>query len=138
MGKKKSKKGTAGGTRVGSSDISSQVVVEPPEEKVTEVKESVVDQIYSALLNAAESMGLTKKVYPTRIQFSNGTRVVALEKGKKRVTMHLPKKLLDKEISASMKKSFDKRGFGYVRVNSLTDVPEAISLIEWAKENNSK
>jgi len=96
--------------------------------------ESMTDKIYEQLIKGIKKLGLTEIKHTSRLTFSNGNRVVALEKGKKQVTLHLPKQI--KTSDTPLKKSFDKRGYGYVRVNSLQQVTEALSLIKWAQGNN--
>jgi len=96
--------------------------------------ETMIEKIFADLIKGIKKMGLTERELPSRLTFSNGNRVVALERGKRQVTLHLPKQL--KDADTPLKKTFDKRGFGYVRINSLQQVPDALSLIEWAQSNN--
>lgn len=110
----------------------------PAETKVVKPKmikpKALLDKVYEELVKGIKELGLKEKKFPSRTTYSNGNRVVALERGKRQITLHLPKKL--KEANTGLKKTYDKRGFGYVRVNNLQQVQEALSLIKWAQSNN--
>lgn len=96
-----------------------------------------IDKIFDQLSAVAEELKLEKQEHNTRTTFSNlGGRVVALEKGKRQVTLHLPKTIND--AKTKLKKSFDKRGFGYVRIKTEDQIPDAISLIKWATKQEVK
>jgi len=102
-----------------------------------EVYKPVLDRIFDTLVAEADKLQLTRHDWPSRATFSsNGGRVVALEKGKRQVTLHLPKSV--KDVESTLKKTFDKRGFGYVRVKTEDQVAEATALIQKAKPIESE
>jgi hypothetical protein len=96
-----------------------------------------VAKIYEALVIETRKLGLTEESHDSRTTFKNGSRVCAFEKGQKQVTIHLPKSLAKADFTP-LKRTFDKRKYGYVRVTGMSEVPAAVELVKWAREHNSE
>jgi len=99
------------------------------------VGKNVTDAIWTQLCEETGKLGLTVENHQSRMTYQNGSRVCAFERGKRQVTIHLPRSLGKAETP--LKRTYDKRGYGYVRVSTLEQVPVAMDLIRWAKEHNN-
>ena len=103
----------------------------------TKIRKTDVGKVFNALVKAAKKLKLEQKDHGTRISFMrSGGRIVAFEKGRRQVTMHLPKIVTD--IISPLAMTFDKRGFGYVRVKKVEELPDAVSLITAISELSKK
>jgi len=107
-----------------------------------------ISSLYKEAVKAVEDLkdlDLTKEVKKSRITFSNPRRVVALELRKHYILVHSPelqfiKGLLSEEEGKQKVNGFivtkDSRGFTYIRLYSLTEIPKFQETVkEFAQHN---
>lgn len=106
-----------------------------------------IKAVYKLLLEEIRKLNYNEELRQSRLTFSNPRRVVAVEARKHYILLHLPKKKNLEELLVKDEKTqvdhiepfevtYDGRGWAFVRVSSVEQIPRAVEIVEFASKHN--